>query len=311
MTRVPALPWVLPSLLALCPLAACRPDFGAPLSLLSAPRILAVRGDPAEAAPGAQVSFSALYATLDGPRADQPIAWGLCRTVKPVSENNTVPGACIGDDPATAIGAPAPTVMVAMPDDACRLFGPDLPPQMPGQPDQSPRAADETGGYYQPVRAGVDSAVTFGAERLHCNLAGASLEVAQDYAARYTLNQHPELAEISASLDGAPLALDALPAGRTITLHVAWTAASPERYPVFDIVKLALVDRREALRLSWYTTAGSLQSERTGRAEDDLALDSDNPWTAPSTPGPVQLYVVLRDSRGGVAFDHRTLGVVP
>ena len=32
--------------------AGCRPDFGAPTSLVTAPRLLATRAEPAEAAPG-------------------------------------------------------------------------------------------------------------------------------------------------------------------------------------------------------------------------------------------------------------------
>jgi hypothetical protein len=54
------------------------------------------------------------------------------------------------------------------------------------------------------------------------------------------------------------------------------------------------------MRVSWFATAGSFSDDRTGREEHDLATFSDVQWTAPSTPGVVHLWVVLRDARGGV-----------
>jgi hypothetical protein len=74
-----------------------------------------------------------------------------------------------------------------------------------------------------------------------------------------------------------------------------------EAYVYFDLATRALVDRREAMRLSWYADAGSFVDDRTGRTEDQADLTStDNTWTAPPTAGAVTLWVVLRDSRGGL-----------
>ncbi|MGC4067075.1 MAG: hypothetical protein QM784_21040, partial [Polyangiaceae bacterium] len=46
--------------------AGCRPDVEGRASLVETERVLAIRSEPAEAAPGASVSYSALYVTKDG-----------------------------------------------------------------------------------------------------------------------------------------------------------------------------------------------------------------------------------------------------
>ncbi len=65
------------------------------------------------------------------------------------------------------------------------------------------------------------------------------------------------------------------------------------------------------MRVSWYTNAGTLDTQSTGRAEDDLELSTQNHWTAPEAPGKYALWIVLRDSRGGVDFAAYALGVRP
>jgi hypothetical protein len=60
--------------------------------------------------------------------------------------------------------------------------------------------------------------------------------------------------------------------------------------------------QRESMQVAWYSTDGALDTEATGRSSSDMATISDNGWVAPGTPGSVLLWVVLRDSRGGVAF---------
>ena len=72
-------------------------------------------------------------------------------------------------------------------------------------------------------------------------------------------------------------------------------------FPVFDIAARTLVDTREAMRVSWFTTAGEFVHDRTGRSSDDPELFTDNTWTvsAAQAAGPIYFWVVLRDSRGG------------
>src|SRR5262249_9370078 len=152
------------------------------------------------------------------------------------------------------------------------LFGPETPPVMAGQPPLQPRAPDATGGYYQPLRADLDAASTIALVRLRCPLAGASLDVATEFAARYTLNQNPTLAPLTAAIDGQAVALAAPPAGRTVELTASWPPESAERYPVLDAAADRLIDHREALTVSWFASAGQFAQDRTGRGEDDPSL---------------------------------------
>ena len=59
-------------------LAACKPDLGDPASLVTEPRILAVRSDPAEVEPTHMVAYQALIATPTGaPSTPADIAYGV------------------------------------------------------------------------------------------------------------------------------------------------------------------------------------------------------------------------------------------
>ncbi len=75
-----------------------------------------------------------------------------------------------------------------------------------------------------------------------------------------------------------------------------------EDYLSYDLGTRTLLPRREAMRVSWFASAGSFAEDRTGRGESDRTNSADNTWTAPKSTGRVHLWVVLRDSRGGVAW---------
>jgi hypothetical protein len=282
-------------------LAACNPTFSDRPSRVAAPRVLAVRGQPAEARPGTMVAYDMLVAAADAAEA----RWSYCTVPKPLDENNIVAAGCLADAGESPIGG-GPSASAPLPLKACQLFGPDPPPQTPGQPPLRPRDPDVTGGYFQPVRVAVDGVTAFGLERITCNLASAGADISVAFAARYTPNQNPTLLPL-----GAPLPLDAVPAGATVTLTAAWSDDSAESYVVYDLEQLALVERRESLRVSWFATDGTFEHDRTGRGESEPETTSDNHWAAPAQPGVVQLWVVLADSRGGVDFAASTLTVVP
>ncbi len=287
----------------------CKPDFGAPLSLITAPRLVAVRSEPAEAPPGAMVTMSALAASPDGAVTPAPaIDWSVCTTPKPIAENGAVAASCLAAGGTTPVGDTAAPLPVVLPAAGCSLFGPELPPETAGELLQ-PRAPDVTGGYFQPLRADFDGA-TIALVRIRCALPGASLAAATAFAAQYTNNVNPTLTTISATVDGAAVALDALPAGRAVVFTAGWTAASPESYPVFDADTQTLTTHREAMTVAWYANAGAFATERSGRAENDPALFASDTWTAPATAGGVHLWVVLSDDRGGVDFSDVALTVV-
>ncbi len=285
-------------------LGACRPASGPPLSLLTAPRLLALRGTPAEAAPGAGVSFDALVGGPDGEVAAPSLDWSLCPSPRPLTTNDVVAPSCLSD---TVAATHAPSFSATLSTMACQLFGPDPAPAQNGQPPARPVAADATGGWYAPYRADFDGALNIGLERIRCNLAGASVDVAAEFAMQYQANQNPQPNDLTiggALADGASLA-----PGQLITLEVGWPDGDAESYPVFDVASQTLSTQREAMRVSWYATGGAFADERTGRAGDDLTDDSDNVFTAPTTLGTVDLWAVLRDDRGGVGWSHARINI--
>jgi hypothetical protein len=74
-----------------------------------------------------------------------------------------------------------------------------------------------------------------------------------------------------------------------------------EPFAYLDPESHELVPRHESMRVSWFATAGSFDTDHTGRVESEFAqTSSDNTWLAPAEPGPVFMWVVLRDDRGGV-----------
>ena len=148
-------------------------------------------------------------------------------------------------------------------------------------------------------------------ERLHCDLAGASLLTSQEFRASYTANQNPALVSLSALVGDAPASLDALPAGARIRPLAAWSSESAESFPVFDSASQTIVEHREALWVSWFITAGALADSTTGRTEGDPEVSTENAWQAPAIGGVVFLWLVLHDSRGGTDFASFTLKIAP
>jgi hypothetical protein len=278
-----------------------------PASLIASERIIGVRAVPAEAAPGDLVQYSVLVASPLGTVQAQDTAWSLCKLRKPVAENTPVSQACLTES--LSASAQGGVVSIPTPSAACVNFGPLAPATLGGT--LRPTDPDPTLGYYQPVRLDRGAEQVIFRERLHCELAGASLLLSQAFRDSYTINQNPTLVSLAASLGDAPLALDALPAGQRIPFVVTWSADSAESFPVFDSVTQTLVEQRESLWLSWFATAGVFESSATGRNQDDTATWTVNTWQTPPMPGSVFVWLVLHDSRGGVAFASYTLTVVP
>lgn len=289
----------------------CLPDLGQPASLVKERRILAVKSEPPETRPGNGASYTALVVSPAGTESAPPLQWALCVTPKPLDENNIVAAACLQDSGVQPLGGPAASIMAATPGNACQLFGPDPPPQEPGKPPLRPRDPDISGGYYQPVRLGDGSVTGFALERITCNLASAGSEIAIAFQQRYVQNTNPSLRPLAAAVKGQPASLGAIAANAPVDFEVGWPPESVETFPIYDIVAQQLVDHRESMRVSWFATDGKFDHEHTGRDENDTATTTVNRWTAPATPGLVHLWVVLRDSRGGVDFAAYDVTVTP
>jgi hypothetical protein len=82
-----------------------------------------------------------------------------------------------------------------------------------------------------------------------------------------------------------------------------------ERYVRFDAPSASLVVQREGIAVSWFATGGAFDADVTGRAGTDPATSSDNGWLAPSQAGPILMWVVLSDDRGGTGWQTYSLDV--
>ena len=296
-------------------LSACRPEIDDDASRVEGPRIVAVRTDPAEGRPGEAVTLTALFTDGASAVVDAPLVWSFCSTRRALAETAPIDPACLSGAAVRTIPGASARVAAEMPRDACRIFGPDLPLGKPGEPSGRPADPDGTGGYFQPgLVGGAGARPALFDVRVRCTLSSVTQQVSLDFEARYRANANPEIDrlarirgdEVEPIAEGAPLDVTA---GETARLQVGWPDCSgdapcggAEHYVAYDVSTRALVDRREAIAVSWLTTSGTFSAPRTGRSEADLATSSESDFTAPSTPGAGTIFVVVRDARGGTAF---------
>jgi hypothetical protein len=211
--------------LALLLATACVPDFTDDTSRIGGPRILAVRSHPAEARDGEQIVLEALVAAAESESPE--LAWSRCIDRKPLSELGPVSPRCLASpEPVPEIterveGTGA-TVTTALPGDACRLFGPELPEPKPGEPSGRPVDPDPTGGFYQPFIAWLDDAAVLASTRIACRIRDVG------FSSRYRKNENPAPTAFEARRrDGSVLVLGgtdavALDPGERIALRVGW-----------------------------------------------------------------------------------------
>jgi hypothetical protein len=262
--------------------------------------VLAIQADPPEAKPGTMATYTALVADADG----SSLVWHFCIAPEPLTDNGSVASQSVAGASLVAVGFGS-SIHAATAANACALFGPDTPPG-----GFRPRDADITGGYYQPLLVdGIDGPALYMA-RIRCNLGGASIDVAAQYASSYVVNANPHLASLVARAANADVSLHAIPAGARVELEASWTDADAESYAYFDPASQTVVTKRESIRVAWFANAGTLDTESTGRGEGDPATTSQNVWHAPAG-GAATLWVVLRDSRGGVDFAAFDVTVAP
>jgi hypothetical protein len=311
----------------------CKPDLGSPPSIVDSPepRILAVRGFPAEAAENSPVTYDILAANNLGRVARPSVGWSQCDERKPPAEGNAVAAACLASDIPEIMG---PTFEADMPDGACKRFGPQSDIDSKTMIPLRPHDPDATGGFYQPVRARLDAegagSIAFALERIKCRLTNAPPDLTGKFNEQYKLNQNPTIAGLTLDPDDAPVSLFArapmaapppaptapatwVGANSSYDLEVAWSPESPEGFPVWNIATRTIDLHREAISVSWYATDGTFEHDRTGRAETETDLTTHNRWTAPATTTTVNVHfwIVLRDSRGGIDFSEALVEVRP
>jgi hypothetical protein len=294
--------------LALASVSSCQPDLGANDGLVTRPTILAVKAEPPEAKPGTSATYSALVAWPQGAAPEATVLWRFCTAPEPLTTDNAVAPACFDGASLVAAGSGAAT-MAATAFNACSVFGPETASEGARPPDP-----DETGGYYQPLRADLAGAdPTFYLARLLCGLGSAPADVVAQYAQQYVPNANPRLSPLGATLAGKSVSLSGLrvAASATLALEASWPPSDAETYAYFDPGTQTLGTKREAMRVAWHASGGTFATESTGRSETDPATSTDDTWTAPREGGKVTLSIVLRDSRGGTDFASYEVTVTP
>ncbi len=274
---------------------ACEPHLPSNDWLVTSPRVIAVKGEPAETKPGESATYTAFIADPAGDGGRDVATFAFCTAPKSPAENAVVSSACLDAASLRQLGE-GDSVVAQTPFDACTLFGPIAAPG-----GFRPRDPDVTGGYYQPLRVDLDrEAPVFHLARVSCGVANASADVASAFAQAYLPNQNPHIASLAGAIDGRAVDLSDVPAGARVDLTASWDAADVETFAYVDAGTGLLGTERESMQLAWNVTAGELDTESTSRSASDLALSMTNRWTAPDAPGVVRLWLALRDSRGGV-----------
>lgn len=235
--------------------------------------------------------------------------------------------------------------------DVCKLFGPLRPAPVGNEGAGRPADPDITGGFYQPFVARLGGATTLGAVRIDCDLANVNRDESVDYRKRYRSNENPRIAEIARLTASSvePLGAEDAPftvqAGSRLALRASWDECSTksscgdglctafedstscaedctgtlkgctgaEPYVWYDAQRQRVLPRREGITIAWYASRGHFEGEQTGLDESEAAARSftENTYVADAQPGPVTLWLVIRDTRGGQSWEIRHLEVAP
>jgi hypothetical protein len=270
-TKAVALPFTIRALccalLGAC--VAAEPE----LSPLALDTPIAVTSSPAEAPPGAELSFEVVVAGPAGSVPSPRLAYAFCTSRRAPGENGAVSQRCARDFESAPTRLLGVRFTARIPADACKRYGPDTPAGT------RPEDADESGGYYQPLRIALGDRVLVHRQRVRCPLGNTPVDDTRRYAREYTENRAPRIAALR--VEGARAVLEVEP-------------DSAERYLRYEPARAALAYARERLEVRWWSAgaplADAFSDVRDGRAEVSFVDRT-----------PSALWAVLMDDRGGVA----------
>ncbi|HEV8322049.1 MAG TPA: hypothetical protein VG389_10575 [Myxococcota bacterium] len=308
------------------------PQFDPP-SLVDSVRILAIKAEPPEVAPG---ESSVVTASIFDPAGAPLMIWSVC-TPDPVAGASACAESLSGSGGTVADPQFGPTATVDVPIDA--LQGADAgeqvlavaslivcsggDPTMGGDPTRCFPADAGTGGGDAGTATSFDEipdTVEIGIKRI-------------TVSDSVVPNQNPVITEVNLSFDGgatttpfpdtlvdcgAVTANACIGAGQTATFTVVAASGSVEGYT--ELVNGVEEPRTETLITSFFGTTGRFGNIRAVGDGPDATGMSDVWQSAPATeadgpsaqPGDtVRFWFVLRDGRGGTDYAERTLGVVP
>lgn len=242
--------------------------------LVDRTRVLAVRAEPPEAAPGATVTLSALVVDPDG---DPEVAWIGCAF--PVDCPDY---AAVQDLAAADTSTMTADELAAWQADSAAVgflgFGVGL----------SPTLLVSGGGSATVVLDAVPAGKALGDVTLGdpeaTEIATKSVTVSDSEAP----NQNPGVESLS--VDGESVAT--VSPGEVVSLTTTLTDGSAEGYVDEDGET-----QTEAPSVSYYVSDGTLMPSSA------TADDSEVSWTAPDAAGAVDVWVVVRDGRGGIGWD--------
>jgi len=265
--------------------AACARHDELPVTFVAGPRVLAIKAEPPEVPAGGDTTLTAFVV---GPGSEAPdVTWTRCR-LAPLP-GQTINPDCFADGPAPYLEPAGAGVSAAV------TMPADVTPLALGLP-------DATGGFYLTfvarVRAGGASLVA--AYRLRLALPGST------DAQR---NHNPVFTAVFLTGDAGwslvdPASPPVVHAGDRLDLSVSADPTSVESYPspVGDQPGgLAF----EVLRASWFADAGNLSDAGTSNAQPSTTLTLDD--RLPAAGSPINVYVVIRDERGGTDWATRAL----
>lgn len=324
------------ALVASLTLLGCVPEFDTDLSQVSNVRVLAIGASPAEAQPRQVVQLSALVVGPEG-EPTPSLDFRVCLARKPLTELGAVSPECLAPRPRAgavqelAAGSDAEFMLDQ---DVCKSFGPLRPAPTAGEPAGRPVDPDITGGFYQPVVGTLGDELTLGAVRISCDPANVNRDQALDFKQRYRANEAPRVTSVTlgddALAEGSTFELPLGPA----SLRVEWDpcptesacgdgmctafedqttcaedcttprgCSGAEPYVWYNRETAQVEPRQEAISVAWYTSNGHFESEQTGWDETEAQAQSgsQNVWH-PAKPGPATVWLVIRDSRGGLSW---------
>ena len=309
---------------------ACAPELDDRLFLLDEPRILAVRAEPAEARPGESVRYHALLADGSG-RLDEAVEWAFCNKRTPLSSLGSVHPDCAQPSNAALeeFGDGSTESEGVLPGLGCRVFGPEIPAPLPDEPPGRPFDPDGTTGYFQPVRAMFfiegESHYAFQKTRIFCGIGVGSSDDRIAFNRRYRMNTNPDLSSVKIYADDelilerlageAQAEIPSVDRAAELRVEIEWPGCpgsveeldaagcnGAEPFVYYDQAESAIVERRESMRVAWYSSGGLFELDRTGRDPDEEERTSSNILRLDDAEGRVDIYAILRDERGGVGF---------
>lgn len=291
-------------------LAACAPDFVDRTSVERV-RILGMQAAPLDEPDRATIlpgDVVILTPHVAYPRAPLPLGWALVGCVAGLPGSVGV-GECVVD-PEVVFEAPpsldAPEIVVPLPEDLpggleLRVFG-----------SFCVEAAARRERLLEDRLPGTDLCADPSADGESFSL---TVEVAEEPEEEGAINRHPALSQVQWQLDGFPWAAegDACAGGPTVTVD-----DEPElTFAIVDPAALTDVDGEvEVWGVSHYVTYGELEREISvleGAADPPTPIDWKIPKDAEVAPEgrEVRFHVVVRDQRGGVAFESRAVCLGP